>query len=671
MFADLTHADAGVSGAPDAPGTSAEILSVSSVSPWVTADGEFQIRFAPSDEVPADARITVTIHQSVEPGDSLREAVDDIIDGAAPGKVLQAPVTRPVTDYGDTSDGLVLTIPIRSRTADSERILLPNPGIHPVQLVLTSADGPELWSTVVFLNRLPAGDGPTRPPPVNVSLVLPIGSGPAIGTDGTGSFSIEERAALTSVAALLREVADVPLLLVPRPNTLDGLLLTDEAWSQELLELIGEEDREHGVLAMPYAAVDSGGLVASGAAAELSRQLELGRDTVERAARRPSVPGVWALDDTLTPDALNALSRSGVDSVLLPAGLMTPPPGTDEEELAAWPRSLAGGSGMRALAFDSDVSGRLAGTTANPGERAHEIVTMLMATWFDHSPTPRGTATPGAGPSAAILVTSGTDPRVLQALAPSLSGNGPLRSRTDQSPVPAVRAGQDESAELAPRRPTAQRGAVAAADATRRLTDAYRSMTAEGDSDLWALERVNDQTMSTAVGDGKRLEMHLAVRDAIDRKVAQVEPPRARRVVVTSRRTTIPLRFRNDLPFDVRLVLQARSTRLAIEGGESRTVVLAPGENRIDLPVTVRAPGESLLRIELSSPVPGIELDGPGVPIRSTAISGVGAAMSAVSFAFLIGWWVHTHRRRRRNDRQASGVHPSGTGGTGTVPPGG
>src|SRR5690606_40091350 len=51
-------------------------------------------------------------------------------------------------------------------------------------LLLTSADGPELWSQVVFLNRLPeppdededGEDGPRERPPVDVTLLLPMTS---------------------------------------------------------------------------------------------------------------------------------------------------------------------------------------------------------------------------------------------------------------------------------------------------------------------------------------------------------------------------------------------------------------------------------------------------------------------------------------------------------------
>jgi hypothetical protein len=645
------------------------VLSIASVSPWVAPDGDFQVRFQPSTRVPDDARLTVTIHQSIQSqrNATLRDAVDEIVEGAAPGRVLQVLPTLPVSDLGDPTSGAVLTIPVRSRSANSERIFLPNPGIHPVQLLLTSADGPELWSDVVFLNRLPVlREGTRERPPVDVTLLLPIGSGPAIAPDGGGGFSLEDRTSLGSIAALLEDSRDAPLTLAPRPNTLDGLLLTDEPWAQRLLSLIGDEESGHQVLALPYAAVDSGGLVSSRAASELTRQIDLGRRTVERTTRRRPVTDTWAMDDTVTPQSLATLARAGVRSVLLPPTMLASDDLT-EEDLAARPAVLSGDSGIRALAFDGDVSGRLAGTTAEPGSRAHEIATMLMATWFAQSDSDRED-----GPASVVLVTSGTDPRVLEALGPSLASDGPLRARPGRSPVPRADPEVEEPVvPLRSRPPADQRPAVEAAAGTRQLTEAYRSMTGEADQQLWAWERINDQTMSTTIGDGRRLEYHLAVRNGIDANLALIEPPRPRRVVVTSRETTIPLRFRNDLPFDVQLVMRARSPRLDIEGGESRSITLQPGENRIDLPVTVQAPGESLLRVELSSPVSGIELEGPDVPVQSTAISGVGAALSLVSIAFLIGWWIHTHRRRRREGAKLSRVHPSATGGASTVPPGG
>jgi hypothetical protein len=153
--------------------------------------------------------------------------------------------------------------------------------------------------------------------------------------------------------------------------------------------------------------------------------------------------------------------------------------------------------------------------------------------------------------------------------------------------------------------------------------------------------------------------LHATIRTGIAGSVAAIEPPPSRRVVLTSQDTVIPLRLRNGLPYDVTLLMRTRSPRLEIEGGETREIVLRPGENRIDLPVEVQAPGESLLRIELQTPDGGLSLTGAAIPVQSTAVSGVGAALSIVSVLFLLGWWIHTHRRGRRRAAATGGAHPT------------
>lgn len=663
-------------GAPSAGGPftgapTTEVLSIASVSPWVDPDGQFQVRFQPATGVPSDARLRATIHENATTDSSTRVAVEEILDGEPTGRVLHS-LTRAVSELGDPATGAALTIDIRSRRGDMDRVLLPNPGVHPVELELLDARGQSLWNQLVYLNRLPVErddpepDDPARPP-LAVTLVLPIGSAASIGVDGAGTFSLEERSNLRSITELLLGAGDVPLTIAPRPNTLDGLMLSDEPWAERLLDVLSQSPSPYRFLSMPYVAVDTGGLVSSGASTELAHQIEVGRESVERVAEETVDTSTWTLDESVTRQSLATLARAGVRSMLVPAtSLDLEDADIDERSVASDPVRLSGDSGIRALAFDGELSSRLAGSASEPAVRAHEIVTLLMGTWFDH---PVGD---GAGPAAAVVVTPAVDARVLEALQPSLTGGGPLRAGGDTPIVPPEDLDDDETVVgLVDRPPSDQRATVAAATDTRRILDAYRSMVGDADPELWARERINDQTLSAAIDNGHRLEMHLAVRDGIDGALAQIELPPPRRVVITSRDATIPLRFRNNLPWDVTLVLRARSARLEITDGDTRPVVLHPGENRIDLPVTVQAPGESLLRVELFSPTPGIELDGPDVPVRSTAISGVGAALSAVSALFLIGWWIRTARRRGRDAARQGRAHPSGRPGTDSLPSGG
>jgi hypothetical protein len=96
-----------------------------------------------------------------------------------------------------------------------------------------------------------------------------------------------------------------------------------------------------------------------------------------------------------------------------------------------------------------------------------------------------------------------------------------------------------------------------------------------------------------------------------------------------------------------------------IDGGDTREVVLHPGENLIDLPVTARASGGSLLRLDLRSPDASIRVAASSMPVTSSTISGVGAALSIISLLFLAGWWIRTARRRRREAARSTGSHPS------------
>lgn len=634
------------------------VVQIASVSPWVAAEGEFQVRFRPGSSIPAGAQLTVTIHETLSASDdsSLRSEVNDIIEGGSAGRILQAPVTVPFEELGDAASGAVLAIPIRSTRGDPGRVFLPNPGIHPVDLVLTGPEGPELWSQTVFLNRL-LFDAEDNPAPVRVTLVLPVQSGPAVGTDGSGTFTVEERAQLSSVTSLLESVPEAPMTLAVRPNTLDGLARTTEPWAGDLLESLGAARRSNVVLRMPYVPVDAAALVAAGESGQLEQQLLVGVGTVGQRTGRTTSPTTWVLDRSVSTLALPLLEGLGVDSLIVGADALRLPPELDEDQVMSSPVRLEGAESVQALAFDSIVSQRLADSRVDPGLRAHEGVSLMLAGWF--SSTRRRDPLPLA---TAILVTPSTGPEVIAALTAALGGTGPLIAQPDAGALPAATE-DTPTAALVPRTPPSVREAVAATDQTRREIASYRSMTNDADpaSRLW--DELANQSMASELTAEAREEMHASVRTAIRTQVDRIQAPRPRRVLVTSEDTVIPLRFRNDLPYEVRLVMRARSPRLEISEPTTE-VVLAPGENRIELPVVVRAPGESLLRISLTSPDGGITVPSADVPVRSTAISGVGAVLSVLSILFLIGWWLRTLRRTRRDAARIN--HPGGSPATPT-----
>lgn len=639
---------------------------IESVSPWVEPDGEFEVRFAPSTEVDPESVLTVSIHQAVSGASptEVRETVQEVIEGETLPDLLQEPLSVPLGLLGDPAEGSVVTLPVRAGSGDEDRVLLPNPGVHPVEVLLEDPDGAELARDVVFLNRLPDTDTDTDtgaeagagagtrsgPGPVDVSLMLPVESPAAVDPDGTASFDVEEESSLGAIASLLEEVPDAPLTLGVRPNTLDGLARSDERWAADLLATLSD-DGSAAILQAPYAALDTGALVAAGHGFEIARQVVVGAGTVIDRLDRVPTTGTWAFDGTVTTEALPVIADTGVRRLLVPSGSLQVDDPESRTEVMTRPLPLAGGAGVSVLAYDSTVSQLLADATTEPAQRVHQAVSLLLVAWFAEATA----AEPGSLASA-VLVDPNVEPTVVAGLTEVLSGGGPLRADPTGPPAPPA---DSPLVGLAPRTTPEVGPAVEESNETRRLLSAYRSMVGDVDPDIALWDELNDESLSASLDDGARAALQSAVRVGLDGRIRAVEPPAERRVVVTSQDSVIPLRFRNDLPFDVRLRLEARSSRLDLGGAESTEIVLAPGENRVDLDVSVQAPGESLLRIRLSSPDEGIELPGSEVPVRSTAISGVGAALSVLSLLFLVVWWFRTHRRSRRETARSNGTHPS------------
>ncbi len=664
------------------------VLDITSVTPWVAPDGEFQVRFAPTTQVPAGAELTYTIHQALTPtpNASLRSQVEAVLAGAPPGRILQRQITRPLAEYGDPAAGSALTIPVRAQSGDAARALLPNPGIHPVELVLTDPTG-ELWRQVVFLNRLPVGAAgaedpasttgsttttttsprqrPATPPPVAVTLLVPIETPPTLDPTGTPSFDLAQRTTLDAAASLLGSTPDAPLSIAVRPNTLDGLARTAERWSDRLIGALRAAVDATGssgdggssrLVGLPYVHVDTGGLVAADADDDVERQRALGQQVTSEVVGARGDGDSWVMDDSLTPESLPLLASLDVEGVVVPTSMLELGGDVSEERAVTGPLALDGGDGVRAIAYDGLLSQRLADTSIEPGVRSHAVVSLLMASWFG--------AQRDARPTAAVIVVPPTiDATVVNSLAASLDGSGPLLADTS-APILPEAAGDEPRVELLARPVPNERGAVADSDETRRQIAAYQSMVGSMNPTASLWERLNAETLATGLDGAGRAALRDTIRGQIAGELAKIEPPPERQVLLTGRDTTIPLRMRNDLPFAVQLRLRASSPRLEVEGGESRIITLQPGENRFDLPVSVQAPGESLLRIELSTPDDGIQLASLDLPVRSTAISGVGAALSVISVLFLVAWWVHTHRRKRREEARANGTHPAGAAAT-------
>jgi hypothetical protein len=641
---------------PDRP------LTIGAVSPWVESDGTFEVAFRPSTAVPLDSTLSYTIHQRLRPeGDeSLRQRTDDVLDGGDLGGILQATVEVPTISYGNPVEGLVLRIPL-SGTGGGGRTFVPTPGVHPVELELNAADGSSLWVETVFLNRMPAetvtdpSGGPGR---LSVSLVVPIEGPPSLGPDGTPELDAETRAVVASATGLLTQVPDAPLVLGLRPNTLSGVMRSSTGPDGAFVQALRSPSVRATVARRTDVAVDTGGLVAADASDAVIQQLDLGDRVVRSATGRVPATDTWLLDETVSPESLPLVAGVGTRRVVVPTERLRLPSGADAEVARTRALALQGATDLTVLADDPRLTLRLVDPQVDAGLRANQVATALMSSWFTAADEGPGSF---PGPSVAIVVPAATDPEVVRALLPAVTGTGPLTADPAAVPLrPARIDGEVVTAALAPRLPSDQRRPAEEARASRALIASFAGMAGDREPDLLLWELLNAETLSTQMDPGSRQEIHRTVEAQIRSRVASIVLPPERRVVLTSRDAAIPLRFRNDLTYPVLVRVTYRSPRLEVEGGGVQTVVLQPGENRIDLNVSVQAPGSAILRVGVTSPDSQIAVGQSSLPVTSSRISGVGAVLSVISILVLAGWWILTVRRSRRE--RTAGATPASVG---------
>jgi hypothetical protein len=286
----------------------------------------------------------------------------------------------------------------------------------------------------------------------------------------------------------------------------------------------------------------------------------------------------------------------------------------------------------------------------DPVLRAHRISTLLAGMVLGSSRRSN---------SAVLTIDTEVDTDVLSAFMASL----------DRAPRPLIDL-------VAPSEAFAAARELRAGDATLRTTLEPRADVRDVGSEEQALARLRSRSGSQASmlprGDPESTRIanmlnsvqhrdldrgvneRLAVAEtAIDFYLEAVTMPQARRVNVTSRQTTIPLRFENasDRTLSTRLVLS--SPQLEFPGGSELDVELRPGTNRVEIPTTVRSSGEFVIDVSLQVPDRSLTLVERRQRVRSTAFSGVGLVLSGGALMFLVVWWYRTLRARDREPDDA------------------
>lgn len=626
-----------LSAPPAASQTAGEILTVRDVTPWVSAEGEWVVRWGISPEIPSDAQISLTIRQPLRVTD-LRGAVSRVMGGGSTGAPLQDPITVPLESIR-SGDEAVLRVPIRPRSGPTDRVLIPNPGIHPVDVTL-SASGTSLAREVLFLNRLPER---SERSPLLVAPYLAAQASSTIGPDGSVSVRAADLDSTRSVLRTLRDRSSSALTVGLDPHLLDALEVTDPQLREDLLGAIGRRP----VLRSSWVPIDIESWASTGRLVDIQSTVTAGSNTVAEATGALPAGQVWRPDMTVGPVSVSALRSIGVRHLVLDPGRVAPAREL-RSDLGSTQRFVVEGSdgAIDALVLDAALAVRLRGD--QPGLSAHRAATELVGMWF---------AAPASSKPAAVVDLTGVDSETASEFLAALAipSEGVIRSVdlarafADSSAYTTGRAATTLTRRLVEREDVPDVSALSAylARLRVRMTALQSTM-----ADRPGIAPVPDLVLGSqdrSLGQSDQRALLDAAARRIDEDLRSFVLPAERTVTITARTSTLPFRIENRSGRRATVTLRLRGTRLQFAQGPAQVVQLERGVNSLKLPVLVRTSGQFRTVLEVRTGNDVVAIGSTPLRVRSTVVSGVGVVLAGGALTFLVIWWTITIRRSRRH----------------------
>lgn len=593
---------------------------------WVRPDGRFTVEVRSPEPIDAEADLAIRLHEPVGSREEL--AGGPLVD---PGPVrfeLFVPVALARQSDGDLSVDLA--------TDAAGPLPIGAPGVYPVSLEL--AGGGAARRLVTHLVRV-AGPTEADPdePPLAVATIVPVGGRPAIRPAGTVRTRGRNLDRVVERVDALTATPQIPLTVLPVPETLESLGRTDIG-TGVVDDLVGALDGRQ-VLESTYVEVDAGRWLAEGMGRSLRDQRAAGRRALTRALGFEGDSATAVLTEAPTPGLLGDLESVGVRRFVLPG---TVPTG-DGGGTPVRPLAVSTGTGtLTAVVSDAGLAAHK-GSTGDPVLDAHRLVADL-ALLDQVTDPPAGGQPPGVVlmfPAEGVL--RGEFTRVVfDAL-----DDGPLTPVTLDGLGEAEESPVVDAAVLETRRPRGLAGYPASLSLTRLTLGGFTTLAGPSNPLVDDLERRTLASGSLRLRPVQRRAYLSSTTRTIRGETALVGAPRSQTVTLTSRDGDIPLALTNDAgyPVDVRITFD--SDRLEFPEGDTLDVTLEPGGTAVSIRVRARATGSFPLQVEITSPDGVLVVASSRITVRSTAVSGVGLALSIGAGLILLVWWLRHFRRSR------------------------
>lgn len=653
------------------PGTAEPEIRLVELEPWVTAKDLVRATVR-IEGASRGATLTPTLHSAVTTRSSFALTMGGNDLGATTatlsGHELSSASATVAVGFAvdDGTAGADGTPPPRG-----DSVSLTRPGVYPLVFTLTDPDGTEIASMVTYLVRLPTtptgGDDGRRP--LRVASEFRLQPRPTMTASGRLVVSAAER---RSTKELLDGVGDTTAAVrqsfgyTISPSFVDSLVETRA--TDDVADLAALVDGLP-LQSQPWAPVDPAGWSATPSLAPaLDRATSSGDQTLGDHLHRPveATADLAAWGGRISEPSLRWFAKRRATTVLVPDRTLS------ALDTSTFPRSLAApfrldigeSRTIRAMQLDSAIADHF--TAADPVLGANQLIADLSIIAGDLPAISRAmVVAPPAGwaPSAAFLAAY---VRALETAHPS--GSDPLLAPTALADIvestPLVRAAGDTATEGPTLVRTLKNPAAPApmsdlgthvADADT-LVDSFATTLPGGRSRaVTTILRLRRQISVAAVpgtAPAERDRRFAAVRAEVTTTMADVRLPPRQTITLTSNTASIPVTIRRGENGPTEVVVHVDAPdRLELPDGPAQPVHLDATTNRFAIRVHSDSPGDTIVRLTVSSPDGKLVGGTTELVVRSTSASGVGFVISFGSLAFLILWWgrdiIRTRRRRR------------------------
>ncbi|MCU1494648.1 MAG: hypothetical protein JWO62_2412 [Acidimicrobiaceae bacterium] len=562
-------------------------------------------------------------------------------------------------------------------------------GVYPLEAALVDASTGNVLATLTTHLIYTAGTAGSLP--LNVSLVIPSGTIPALGTAGGALLSTTRLRSLQEMLGAMAAQPATKVTLELYPQLLVALERDPSKLAKTVLAsletLLGRQgttppSTSRQVLGATFAPVDATALESAGLGGELSLQLARGIQALNTGLGRSVEATPYVSYAGLDRRSLALLEQDGIRQVVVPS--VTTPAGTPVPTVALTsPFTLlapatgtgtgagTGSSGSQgqqptssantpvALVADPGLAAHFAADPGDPELAAHQLLADLAEIYFDapSDQDPRGVVVAPAGwvPNASFLTA------VLSGLADSpILGSLPL-GQAFQLPIGGN--GSPRQEQLAPVTTSNQQGLTTSPVVTaRRELGVVKSVLA-GDKTL--LSRLGDAILigeSTGLSSGTRRTYDSAPHQALDKLRSSLTITEGKAVTLTSRTGQIPINIVSTSRYPIQALIELRDSALDFShsGTRSKLVTFSAKITSLDYRVSTRTSGASRLDVVVVSPKGDVTLLSGSFTIRSTAVSGVAVALSIGALLVLAAWWLRSVLRHRRRAAQSRAAAPSG-----------